>query len=155
MDARWTKKHNKTYYGNKDHVTVDQKFKLIIDYDVTSANMHDSQPATYLIDPDVTAEFWGDSAYQTPDIESILAENNIKNHINEKGYRKNPLTKGYKIMNKKRSRTRCRVEHVFGYLENSMNLKFIRTIGSARAQFQIGWMNILYNMSLFIQLSTS
>jgi transposase, IS5 family len=59
LDARWTKKHSKTYYGYKGHVTVDQKSKLIIDYDVTTANIHDSQPTTYLIDPDLTDEFWG------------------------------------------------------------------------------------------------
>jgi transposase, IS5 family len=96
----------------------------------------------------------GDSAYQAPEIKSILEENNIKNNINEKGYRQNPLTRGQKIMNKKRSSKRCRVEHVFGYMENSMNSKFIRTIGLARVQFQIGWMNTLYNMSRYIQLST-
>jgi IS5 family transposase len=152
LDARWTKKHNVSYFGYKDHTVVDQKTKLIIDYEVTSAEVHDSQPATYLIDPDNTSEFWADSAYQTPDIHKTLKENKIKAHINEKGYRNKPLTRGQKIMNKKRSRIRCRVEHVFGFMENSMNSIFIRTIGITRAGFQIGWMNTIYNMCRYIQL---
>lgn len=152
LNARWTKKHNVSYYGYKDHVTVDRLSKLIIDYDVTSAEVHDSQVANYLIDPDETNEFWADSAYQTPEIHSILNGNKIKAHINERAYRNNPLTKGQKIMNKKRSRIRCRVEHVFGFMTNSMNSIFIRTIGMVRAHFQIGWMNTIYNMCRYIQL---
>ena len=49
-------------------------------------------------------------------------------------------------MNKKRSIIRARVEHVFGYQENSMGGKFIRTIGLARARAKIGLMNLGYNM---------
>ena len=152
LDARWTKKHNVSYFGYKDRAVVDQKTKLTIDYEVTSAETHDSQPATYSVDPDNTIEFRADSACQTPDIHKILKENDIEAHIDEKGYRNKPLTGGQKTMNKKRSRIRCRVEHVFGFMENSMNSIFIRTIGIKRASFQIGWMNTIYSMCRYIQL---
>ena len=42
-DARWTKKHGKSFYGYKNHVNVDAKHKLIRQYDVTDASVHDSQ----------------------------------------------------------------------------------------------------------------
>jgi IS5 family transposase len=40
-DARWTKKGNEFHYGYKDHVKVDNKSKIIVDFTVTSANVHD------------------------------------------------------------------------------------------------------------------
>ena len=41
MDARWTKKRGETYYGYKDHVKVDSGSKLITDYSVTDAAVHE------------------------------------------------------------------------------------------------------------------
>lgn len=51
-----------------------------------------------------------------------------------------------------RSKTRSRVEHVFGFQENSMGGKFIRTIGLARATVEIGMMNLTYNLMRYLQL---
>ena len=34
-DARWTKKHGKSFFGYKNHVNVDRRHKLIRDYAVT------------------------------------------------------------------------------------------------------------------------
>src|SRR5260370_286973 len=42
-DARWTKKHGKSFYGYKNHVNADAMHKLIRQYDVTDASVHDSQ----------------------------------------------------------------------------------------------------------------
>lgn len=42
-DARWTKKNNQTYYGYKNHVKADLGSKLIDNYTVTDASVHDSQ----------------------------------------------------------------------------------------------------------------
>ena len=152
LDARWTKKNNVTYYGYKDHISVDKDTKLITDYLVTSAAMHDSKPGELLIDPIKTNDVWADSAYQTPTINNRLQQYGVKAHINVKGCRYKKLTRSEKIMNRKRSRVRCRVEHIFGYMENSMNGIFIRTIGIGRSLFQIGWINTIYNMCRYTQL---
>src|SRR3972149_6617387 len=40
IDARWTKKNGKSYYGYKDHIKVDEKSKLIDTYTVTDASVH-------------------------------------------------------------------------------------------------------------------
>src|SRR5262249_19347866 len=42
-DARWTKKHGKSFYGYKNHVNADAKHKLIRRYEVSDAAVHDSQ----------------------------------------------------------------------------------------------------------------
>ena len=41
--------------------------------------------------------------------------------IHEKGYRGNPLTKRQQQRNRKKSRISARVEHIFGFMTNSMN----------------------------------
>ena len=41
VDARWTKKNNATFYGYKNHVKADARTKLIEEYIVTDASVHD------------------------------------------------------------------------------------------------------------------
>ena len=41
IDARWTKKNNNTFFGYKNHVKADTKTKLIEEYIVTDASVHD------------------------------------------------------------------------------------------------------------------
>lgn len=50
------------YYGYKDHVKADADSKLIIDYAVTPANVHDSQPMPGMINSKDKA-IYADSAY--------------------------------------------------------------------------------------------
>src|SRR6185312_15563003 len=45
-DARWTKKHGKSFFGYKNHVNADAKHKLIRRYE---AAVHDSQPLDALL----------------------------------------------------------------------------------------------------------
>ncbi|MFM8765571.1 MAG: hypothetical protein ACKOEZ_12150 [Spartobacteria bacterium] len=47
---------------------------------------------------------------------------------------------------------RALVEHVFGFMENSMNGIFLRCIGLKRAACQIGLANMVYNMCRYSQL---
>ena len=56
LDARWTKKNDDDYYGYKDHVKVDAKSKLITEYTVTDASVHDSQEIGNLLDENDTAK---------------------------------------------------------------------------------------------------
>ena len=64
MDARWTKKHGKSHFGYKNHVSVDRRHKLLRRYDVTDAAVHDSQIIDEILDTDNTASgVWADSAY--------------------------------------------------------------------------------------------
>jgi len=74
------------------------------------------------------------------------------NKVHEKGYRNKPLTEEQKASNKEKSKTRVRVEHIFGFVENSMHGSFVRTIGFAGAKAKIGMMNLTYNICRCVQL---
>jgi len=45
-DARWTKKHGRSFFGYKNHVNADARHKLIRDYTVSDASMHGSRVST-------------------------------------------------------------------------------------------------------------
>ena len=55
LDARWTKKGGVSYYGYKNHVSTDRRYKLVRCYAVTEASVHDSQMIGEILDPDNTA----------------------------------------------------------------------------------------------------
>lgn len=153
-DARWTTKNNVHHFGYKNHIKAETKRKFITDYKVTDAAPHDSTVACDLLtEADRGQDFYADSAYQKDEIKDKLKALDMKERIVEKGYRSHPLTEGQKQTNRKKSKTRCRVEHIFGYMTNSMNNgTFIRTVGKARATIVIGLNNLVYNICRYVQL---
>jgi IS5 family transposase len=152
-DARWTKKHGKSYYGYKNHVGIDKAHKLIRKWDATAASVHDSQKLDDILDTSNTAkDVWADSAYRSAEIEAKLAAKGLKSRVHYKGVRGRPLGERQKQANKARSEVRARVEHIFGHQTNSMGAKIVRTVGAARARFKIGMMNLGYNMRRLVQL---
>lgn len=63
-DARWTKKNNQCYFGYINHIKVDSQSKIITNYEVTDASVHDSQEIVNLIDQKDKDQFlFADSAY--------------------------------------------------------------------------------------------
>jgi IS5 family transposase len=155
-DARWTKKNGVVFYGYKNHVKSDTKTKLIKKYGVTDASVHDSQAVEGLLDEDDAGQpFYADSAYTGEEQEKIYEKKKVVNMVNEKGYRNKPLTDAQKESNREKSKTRARVEHIFGFVENSMNGSFVRTVGMARAKAKIGMMNLTYNICRCTQLKIS
>ena len=62
------------------------------------------------------------------------------------------LTEEQREANREKSRTRSRVEHIFGFMENTMHRLYIRTVGLARATAVIGLINLTYNMSRYEQI---
>lgn len=97
-------------------------------------------------------DFYEDSAYAGEPLEQVYNKKKVASKVNEKGYKKRPLTEEQKSNNREKSKVRARVEHIFGFVENSMNGSYIRTIGMARAEAKIGMMNIVYNICRCVQL---
>lgn len=114
-DARWTKKNGVSFFGYKNHVSTDVKNKLVRKWAVTPASVHDSQAFGKLLDKNNSGRgVWADSAYCSDEIEHRLKRSH-QSHVHHKGYRDNPLSEAKQRANQKRSRTRARVEHVFGF----------------------------------------
>ena len=97
-------------------------------------------------------DFFADSAYSGEPQEKIIAAKEVNNKVCEKGARNRPLTEEQINNNREKSRIRSRVEHIFGFMEMSMNGMSINSIGIKRASAIIGLMNLNYNMFRKIQL---
>ncbi|MEO7311789.1 MAG: IS5 family transposase [Chitinophagaceae bacterium] len=152
LDARWTKKDNETHYGYKDHVKADAATKLITGYEVTDASVHDSQMLDELLNKE-DKTVYADSAYRSEAQEERLVAAGIESRIMEKGARNRSLTNKQIKNNKMKSKIRVRVEHIFGYMTNSMNGMFIKSIGIDRAKTAIGMKNLVYNLFRLTQLN--
>lgn len=153
-EARWTKKHGVSHYGYKNHVNVDKKHKLIRQYAVTDAAVHDSQVLEEVLLPaEAGRDIWADSAYRSEAIETQLKAKQLRSKIHYKGSRNKALTAQQHTRNRARSRIRARVEHVFGHQVTAMGGKLIRTIGLVRARGKIGLKNLTYNFQRFLILT--
>jgi transposase, IS5 family len=153
VDARWTTKNGQDHYGYKDHIAIDNAHKLIREYGVTSAEVHDSQVFFELLSDNTSKDVWADSAYCSEDNDLLLDVDGYRNHVHTRGHRGRPLTTHERGINRRKSKTRARVEHVFGAMENEMRGMFVRVIGLVRAATKIGLMNLVYNIRRCISLS--
>jgi IS5 family transposase len=145
-DAAWTKKNGKSYFGYKNHISIDVEHGFIRRYAVTDAAVHDSQQLTAVLDDDNQDDpVWADSAYRSVSIEGLLSALNFISQIHERAYRHRPLNEEQKTANRERSQTRARVEHVFGAWVMQMGGKLVRSIGLEAAKVQLGLKNLSYN----------
>ncbi|MBK8954151.1 MAG: IS5 family transposase [Saprospiraceae bacterium] len=150
-DARWVKHHNRKAYGYKDHVKIDKNTKLITNYEITPANVYDGEMTDVLIEKrDKGKRLYGDSA--SWDFRERIRKKGMIPCINQKGRRNRPLNDREQDRNTNLSRTRARVEHVFGCITTMFGKMKLRCIGKVRSSFQIGLTNITYNLFRIIQL---
>jgi IS5 family transposase len=152
-DARWTKKHGKSFYGYKNHVNADAKHKLIRQYDVTDASVHDSQKFDRLLNKSNTSrDVYADSAYRSAETEAKLSLRGLRSRIHQRASRGHPLSKAQGNANRQKSKVRARVEHVFAAQQNSPGGRIVRTIGIVRAKTKIGLQNLAYNIRRLVSL---
>jgi transposase, IS5 family len=152
-DARWTKKHSKSFFGYKNHINADAKHKLIRRYDVSDASVHDSQKLDGLLNKSNTSEaVYADSAYRSAETEAKLKARGFRSRIHRRGSRNHPLSDAQAAANRRKSRVRARVEHIFGAQENTPGGRIVRTIGIIRAKAKIGLQNLAYNIRRLVVL---
>ena len=145
--ARWSARSHKHAYGYKNHISIDARHKLIRDYAVTDAAVHDSQVLGKLLDEtNSSRDVWADSGYQSEDNRNELEQRGYRAHLQRKGCRHRKLTHWEKQGNRTRSRIRCRIEHVFGIQAQMAGTLLLRTIGKARAEIKLGLRNLAYNI---------
>jgi IS5 family transposase len=162
FDARYTRKNsNEKHDGYKNHVEADVDTKMITDYDLTSASVHDRVPFLDLLpkeaekdeqNKDYKQPIFADSAYKSQEVDEELKRRGFDPLIIERAYRNHPLIDEQKASNKLKSKIRCRIEHIFGVQKMRMGNEILRTIGIIRAKFQIGMRNLVYNRSRLVSL---
>lgn len=155
LDARWTKKHGKSYHGYKAHVSADVRHKLARKSVVTDAAVHDTNHFEDLLDETNTSrEVSADKGYVDAARETRLEKAGWRVQVQRKAKAKKPLGKRQQGRNRTIAKVRARVEHVFAGL-HQMGGMLIRTIGMARADFQITMKLAVYNLKRFVSMRKS
>jgi IS5 family transposase len=150
IDATWTKKHGKSYFGYKLSINVDNKYKVIRQLKTDTASVSDSDHFNEVIDRfNTSADIYADRGYPSKARDQWLSDHGYRNQIQRKGQINKPLSEAQKERNKRLAKTRARVEHIFGAIEQ-MGSKTIRTIGQARASFTMTMMAACYNLKRLV-----
>lgn len=151
-DARWTKKHKKSFHGYKLHANVDARWKLIRRWKVTPANVDDGKTLTDIIDrANTTARLLADRGYDHDANRQVLAERGWKDGIARKAKPGKKLGERAQARNKAINRTRARVEHVFGQLRH-MGGQVVRAVTLARNELAIALKCAVYNARRLVML---
>ena len=136
VDASWTKKNGKTHFGYKLSVNVDGRYKH----------------AKGLLDERNTARVvYADKAYSSQALRAELKDRGLRDGILKRAGKSKALTQRDEQRNRRLSRMRCRVEHVFAGIEQ-MGGKMVRTIGRTRAGFAMAMMALCYNIKRLVCL---
>lgn len=155
-DAHWTAKRGQWHYGYKAHANVDQEHKLIRILEVTPANHSDMTHFAPMLDTTPARQVLGktihaDRGYDSAANRQILKEHQLRDGVARNDDRKKCDQTGIHARNKKLSRIRARVEHVFGAWEKVIG-KSIRCIGQVRATAHITLQAVTVNLRRWVSL---
>ncbi|NIR32069.1 MAG: IS5 family transposase, partial [Desulfuromonadales bacterium] len=112
--ARWAFKYARKYYGYKNHVSVDRAYKVVRRYAVSDAARHESLYFETVFDErNRRRAVWADAAYDSKRRRAELAEGGYRVHIVHQNQQHRPLSEAQRATNRRWSRVRVRIEHVF------------------------------------------
>lgn len=126
-----TRKGNQWFFGMKAHIGVDSRTKLIHHVVATAANVHDSVVVGDLLHGDET-RVWGDSAYAGKGEVIAQCAPRAKDFTNKKGSRYVSLSEEDRARNRRKSKVRAKVEHVFGVMKGQFGFTKVRYQGLAK-----------------------
>ena len=134
-EAGWHVKNDsrgrqKSTYGYSVHTGVDED-GFIHSQCVTPGNVHDSQERDTLIIGG-EAKLYADAAYSSQETRDRLEELDIKDQVQRKGYRNNPLSEADKIRNAEIAVTRGGGERPFATYKQHYGLARTRFMGLAK-----------------------
>lgn len=148
IDARWAKKNQETHYGYKIHALAEGTSKFIVYIRTTAASVHDSKVLDSILNDveDAGKLFYADSAYSGANHIETIKSFGLIPEVCIHAQANKPLTERQKADNREKSRVRCRIEHIFGFIENSMGGSFVRCVGFLRANSYQWATALAYNL---------
>ena len=151
LEAQTAKKRCTTYHGYKGNVAVNARNKMVTAYIITKARRHDSKTCATLVG-EGCEYVYADSGYMGKPVENELGKKGVKARImRHRVKNQTELSEQDKKRNKRISRIRCRVEHIFGAVEK-MGGKLVRYVGKGRCSAKVGLQMLYYNMKRFAYL---
>jgi transposase, IS5 family len=145
-DARFSRKREKTYFGYKAHVAVDEESGLVRQAEMTSANVHDSRLGEALIQGDEQG-FFADRAYDSQALREALDRRGLVDGIAWKvKHRRYPLEPWQKLHNAWATSVRSGVERAFATMKRWYGMGRVRYLGLARNACHLQFIAMAMNM---------
>ena len=152
-DARWTKKHGKSFYGYKLHANPDARYKLIRRVKVTAANIDDGQTLKDVLDHSNTCgRLLADRGYDAQANRELLQAGQIKDGIARRAKPGQDRRQRLDARNRAINRIRARGEHVFAGLEQ-LGGKCVRALTLARNELALLIKCAAYNAKRLVWLA--
>jgi transposase, IS5 family len=152
-DARWTKKHGKSFYGYKLHANADARYKLIRQAKVTAANIDDGQTLKDVLDRGNTGKrLLADRGYDAQANRELLQQAQLKDGIARRAKPGQERRQRLDARNTAINRIRARGEHVFAGLEQ-LGGKCVRAMTLARNELAILLKCAAYNARRLVWLA--
>lgn len=151
VQAHWTRKNNKYYYGYKLHANLDRQWGFIRQAQVTPASVTDTTMFEAVLDLKGNRDIYADRGYTKAAREKALKKQGFRVHIQHKSERNKPLRPSQRRRNRLIATPRARVEHGFARLAQ-LGGKHLRSIGLARAKIQLGLKVVAHNLQRMARL---
>lgn len=152
-DARWTKKHGKSYYGYKVHANSDARYKLIRKIKVTPANVDDGQTLKDVLDVHNTGKrVLGDRGYDSQSNRDLLQDKQLRDGIGRRAKAAQRRRQRLDARNKAINRIRARGEHVFAGL-HQLGGKVVRGMTLVSNELAITLKCVAYNVKRLVWLA--
>ena len=151
-DARWTKKHGRSWYGYKLHANADARYKLIRQAKVTAANVDDGQTLKDVLDRGNTgARVLADRGYDAQANRELLQTSGLKDGIARRTRPGQERRQRLDARNRAINHIRARGEHVFAGLEQ-LGGKCVRALTLASNELAILLKCAAYNVRRLVWL---
>lgn len=138
-------------HGYSVHTHVDKGSELVREYEVTSAEVHDSQPSDDLLFGDEESVF-ADKAYFNDQKKKEMRENGVYCGILDKAKRNHPLSRRQIKRNIRKSKIRSAVEHPFAQMKERQKYRRVRYRGLERNRCHAALQIMAYNFRRMVFL---
>src|SRR5580704_7130561 len=145
-EARFTRKRDKTYFGYKAHLAVDEESGLVREALMTPANVHDSRLGEALIQGDEQG-FFADRAYDSQALRETLEARGLVDGIAWKvKHARYPLEPWQKLHNAWVGSVRSAVERAFATMKRWYGMGRVRYRGLSRNACHLQFVAMATNM---------
>lgn len=151
-DADATYKGGTWHFGYKGHIGLDAGSKLIRQISFTPASTHDSQALAELVSEDERSLF-GDKAYSNDSVKHQARKSGWYYGILDKTKKNHQLSVAQKKRNKRHSRVRRQVEHVFGAIKDRYGMRVAHSKNKLRNRAQFMMKTICWNIERSMQFA--
>src|ERR1041385_2131642 len=147
--ASYTRKHARSYYGFKAHISSDGEHQLIRRAVISTAKISDDRVFSAIV-PEDSHRVYADKAYDTLANQAWLRERGIRSDIQKKGGYHIKLTAADHAANERKSRVRRNNERIFGHFKQWQGYRRVRYLGWAKNQLELTLKAVAYNLKRLV-----